>query len=142
MKFFNDALGYNMPMGIGFISLNGLVVTNAIILIDKINRNRRSGMKPYDTVIDGGKTRMVSQIVTAMTTVFGLLPTAFQDSFWGSLAWTVIWGTIVATVLTLYCIPALYYEVYLTEKIKKPFWMKRVFLFLARKVKALSGKRK
>jgi HAE1 family hydrophobic/amphiphilic exporter-1 len=69
-------------MGIGFISLMGLVVTNAIILIDKINRNREAGMSPYDMVIDGGKTRMMPQIVTALTTVFGLLPTAFQDAFW------------------------------------------------------------
>ncbi len=139
MKFFNDALGYNMPMGIGFISLNGLVVTNAIILIDKINRNRNSGMKPYDTVIDGGKTRMVSQIVTAMTTVFGLLPTAFQDSFWGSLAWTVIWGTIVATILTLYCIPALYYQVYLTDTVEKSSRRKQSISWISRKMKKMLG---
>jgi multidrug efflux pump subunit AcrB len=119
MKFFDPSIGYNMPMGIGFISLNGLVVTNAIILLDKINRNRDAGMKPYDTVIDGGKTRMIAQVVTALTTVFGLLPTAFQDPFWAGLSWTVIWGTVVATVLTLYCIPALYYEAYLHEGDKK-----------------------
>jgi Cu/Ag efflux pump CusA len=70
-------------------------------------------------VIDGGKTRMIAQVVTALTTVFGLLPTAFQDPFWAGLSWTVIWGTIVATVLTLYCIPALYYEAYLHEGDKK-----------------------
>lgn len=121
MSFINPAIGYNMPMGIGFISLMGLVVTNAIILLDKINRNRDAGMSPYNTVIDGGKTRMIPQVVTALTTVFGLLPTAFQDAFWASLSWTVIWGTIVATILTLYSIPALYYNVYLTEKKpKKP----------------------
>lgn len=119
MKFFDSSIGYNMPMGIGFISLNGLVVTNAIILLDKINRNRDAGMKPYDTVVDGGKTRMIAQVVTALTTIFGLLPTAFQDPFWAGLSWTVIWGTIVATVLTLYCIPALYYEAYLHEGEKK-----------------------
>lgn len=112
VNFFNSSVGYNMPMGIGFISLMGLVVTNAIILIDKINRNREAGMSPYDMVIDGGKTRMMPQIVTALTTVFGLLPTAFQDAFWGSLSWTVIWWTIIATILTLYSIPALYYNVY------------------------------
>lgn len=116
VKLFNPAIGYNMPMAIGFIALNGLVVTNAIILIDKINRNRSAGMKPLMTVLDGGKTRMVAQIVTALTTIFGLLPTAFQDAFWGSLSWTVICGTIVATILTLYCIPALYYETYLHDK--------------------------
>lgn len=119
MKFFDSSIGYNMPMGIGFISLNGLVVTNAIILLDKINRNRDAGMKPYDTVVDGGKTRMIAQVVTALTTIFGLLPTAFQDPFWAGLSWTVIWGTIVATVLTLYCIPALYYEAYLHDNQKK-----------------------
>jgi multidrug efflux pump subunit AcrB len=55
---------------------------------------------------------MMPQIVTALTTVFGLLPTAFQDAFWWSLSWTVIWWTIIATILTLYSIPALYYNVY------------------------------
>ncbi len=122
MKFFDSSIGYNMPMAIGFISLNGLVVTNAIIFLDKINRNKAAGMSAYDTVIDGGKTRMIAQVVTALTTIFGLLPTAFQDPFWAGLSWTVIWGTIVATVLTLYCIPALYYEVYLGEKTKKRRW--------------------
>lgn len=112
VNLFNSSVGYNMPMGIWFISLMGLVVTNAIILIDKINRNRDAGMSSYDMVIDGGKTRMMPQIVTALTTVFGLLPTAFQDAFWGSLSWTVIWWTIIATILTLYSIPALYYNVY------------------------------
>lgn len=118
MKFFDSSLGYNMPMAIGLISLNGLVVTNAIILLDKINRNKEAGMSSFDTVINGGKTRLVAQIVTALTTVFGLLPTAFADPFWAGLSWTVIWGTIVATVLTLYCIPALYYEIYLDKKQK------------------------
>lgn len=119
MKFFDTSLGYNMPMAIWLISLNGLVVTNAIILLDKINRNKEAGMTPFNTVINGGKTRLIAQVVTALTTVFWLLPSAFQDPFWAWLSWTVIWGTIIATILTLYCIPALYYQVYLWDTRKQ-----------------------
>lgn len=130
--------------GIGIISLAGVVVNNAIVLIDYTNlvRERRRDelnvpdgqFLPYDellsSIIQGGKTRLRPVLLTAITTVLGLIPLAIgmninfatlfssfdpqfyvggdNAAFWGPMAWTVIFGLTFATFLTLVIVPVMY----------------------------------
>mgnify|MGYP001428867634 FL=1 len=110
--------------GIGVISLAGVVVNNAIVLIDYINQLRRSGMGLYEALVKAGLVRFRPVMLTAMTTILGLLPMAVGVSFdfrslsweiggesaqwWGPMAVAVIFGLAVATLLTLLVVPVLY----------------------------------
>jgi multidrug efflux pump len=130
--------------GIGIISLAGVVVNNAIVLIDYTNlvrERRRDELEipdgeflPYNellnSIIQGGKTRLRPVLLTAITTVLGLIPLAIgmninfatlfssfdpqfyvggdNAAFWGPMAWTVIFGLTFATFLTLVIVPVMY----------------------------------
>lgn len=130
--------------GIGIISLAGVVVNNAIVLIDYTNlvRERKRdelGMGPKDhlpyplmiaSIVESGKTRLRPVLLTAITTVLGLIPLAIgmninfgtllssfdpqfyvggdNAAFWGPMAWTVIFGLTFATFLTLVIVPVMY----------------------------------
>jgi hydrophobic/amphiphilic exporter-1 (mainly G- bacteria), HAE1 family len=97
---------------IGLILLAGIVVNNAIVLIDLINQLRERGMEKYEAIIEGGKSRLRPILMTTMTTALGLLPLAigFGDGaeLRAPMAITVIGGLIVATMLTLIIIPVVY----------------------------------
>ena len=100
---------------IGLIMLAGIVVNNAIVLIDKIKQLSKE-KSLYDSIIEAGKARLRPIIMTTLTTVFGLLPMVvsfFSDQSAGAeirapMAITVIGGLIVSTFLTLIVIPLLY----------------------------------
>ena len=136
---------------IGIISLAGIVVNNAIVLIDYINltikRKRRAlnldasekltSSQLLECVVEGGKTRLRPVLLTAITTILGLLPLALgininfktlvtelnpnfyiggeNVAFWGPMGWAIIYGLTFATFLTLVVVPILYY---LINKIK------------------------
>ena len=128
---------------IGIISLAGIVVNNAIVLIDYTNlimqRKRvEQGLEPtvltkdliYESIVEGGKTRLRPVLLTAITTVLGLLPLAIGINinfmtlftefdpqfyiggenvvFWGPMSWTIIFGLTFATFLTLIIVPVMY----------------------------------
>ena len=97
---------------IGMIILTGIVVNNAIVLVDYINRQRRKGFSVHDAVIRAGRVRLRPILMTAITTVLGLLPLAlgFGDGgeFQVPLAVAVIGGLTTSTLLTLFVIPAAY----------------------------------
>lgn len=101
---------YSMSFGIGFIALTGIVVNIAIVFIDKINTNIARGMSPEAAVVDTGKTRLQPILLTQLNTVFGLWPTAVQDKFFAGLAYTVMFGLGITTMLTIFVIPLLYLE--------------------------------
>jgi multidrug efflux pump subunit AcrB len=130
--------------GIGIVSLAGIVVNNAIVLVDyiellKARRRKDMGLEPdaflpidiaNKCIIEGGKTRLRPVLLTAITTILGLLPLAVglnidfqglfssfspnlyfggpQVLFWGPMAWTVIFGLTFSTVLTLLIVPVMY----------------------------------
>jgi multidrug efflux pump subunit AcrB len=110
--------------GIGCISLAGVVVNNAIVLIDFINVRRREGAPTEDAIIEAGITRFRPVMLTAITTVLGLMPMAIGINFdflkwewivggessqwWGAMAISVISGLSFATLLTLIVVPTLY----------------------------------
>ena len=97
---------------IGLILLAGIVVNNAIVLIDLINQLREKGMEKVQAVIEGGKSRLRPILMTTLTTTLGLLPLAigFGDGaeLRAPMAITVIFGLVVSTLLTLVVIPAMY----------------------------------
>lgn len=97
---------------IGLILLVGIVVNNAIVLIDLINQLRQKGMEKVQAIVEGGKSRLRPILMTTLTTTLGLLPLAigFGDGaeLRAPMAITVIFGLVVSTLLTLVVIPAMY----------------------------------
>lgn len=97
---------------IGLILLAGIVVNNAIVLIDLINQYRERGMNKIKAILEGGKSRLRPIVMTTLTTTLGLLPLAigFGDGaeLRAPMAITVIAGLIVSTLLTLIVIPTMY----------------------------------
>jgi multidrug efflux pump subunit AcrB len=95
---------------LGVITLVGIVVNNAILLIDAIDANLDTGMSSAEAVIEavGRRTRPI--LLTTLTTVAGLLPLTFTSStLWPPMAWAIISGLLAATVLTLGVVPTLCY---------------------------------
>jgi multidrug efflux pump subunit AcrB len=108
----------NIPVTImvflGLIILVGIVVNNAIVLIDYINTLRRRGVEKTEAIIDAGRARLRPILMTAMTTIVGLIPMALGmgegAEIRAPMAITVIVGLSAATLLTLVVIPTLYYQ--------------------------------
>lgn len=98
----------SFPAFIGIIALSGVVVNDAIVMIDRINVNRRNGMPMFEALVDAGVSRLQPIILTTVTTVAGILPLAISDPSWGPLGFSVIFGLSFATLLTLFVIPMLY----------------------------------
>ncbi len=124
--------------GIGVISLAGVVVNNAIVLIDYINQLVKEGLELNVALIRAGAIRFRPVMLTAATTILGLLPMAIGVSFdfrsfsweiggesadwWGPMAVAVIFGLAFATMLTLVVVPVLYS---LTESMRAMFWRRK-----------------
>ena len=97
---------------IGLVALTGIVVNDALILVDFINKEAAEGRPVYEAVIDGGKRRLRPIILTSLTTVFGLAPMmaeqSFQAKFLIPMAISISFGLAFATVLTLVVVPSIY----------------------------------
>jgi hydrophobic/amphiphilic exporter-1 (mainly G- bacteria), HAE1 family len=108
----------------GFLLLVGIVVTNAIVLIDLVDNLQEKGMELRKAIIEGGSRRVRPIVMTAMTTILALTPAALElfgasSGIVGKpLALTVIGGLTASTMLTLFVIPALYLAVYGRRKSK------------------------
>ena len=87
--------------------LTGMLIKNAIVLIDQINLEIREGKDPFHAVVDSGVGRMRPVMMAALTTILGMIP-LLQDAFFISMAVTVMIGLLVATILTLIVVPVLY----------------------------------
>ena len=112
--------------GLGVISLAGIVVNNAIVLVDCIRQRREEGHGPFDAAVEAGKMRLRPVLLTATTTILGLVPMAIgysleihewppriiagaeSSAWWAPMAVAVIFGLAVATVLTLVLVPVMY----------------------------------
>lgn len=127
--FFNITLSAVMT-GVGIFSLAGIVVRNGILLIEFTDELRHRGTPVEEAVVEGGATRITPVILTALSAILGLIPlgigvnmdfeslfTNFDPkfylggdnvAFWGPLAWTIIFGLITSTFLTLLVVPAMY----------------------------------
>ncbi len=126
---FIGLLVFRMPFGIimsgiGVISLAGVVVNNAIVLLDAIRQFQARGQRAREAVVSAGMVRLRPVLLTAITTILGLLPMALKlnidflnltyqyntesSQWWQSMAVAIIFGLAIATVLTLGVVPALY----------------------------------
>ncbi|WP_327119337.1 efflux RND transporter permease subunit [Streptomyces sp. NBC_01341] len=110
-----------VPAMIGMLMLIGIVVTNAIVLIDLINQYRSQGMGVVEAVVEGGRHRLRPILMTALATIFALLPMALGVTGEGGfisqpLAVVVIGGLITSTLLTLLLVPTLYAVVELRKE--------------------------
>jgi HAE1 family hydrophobic/amphiphilic exporter-1 len=105
----------NLAVYIGAIMLAGIVVNNAIVLIDRINQLRAKGIGEIRAIISASRSRLRPITMTTLTTVLGLLPMAFDRSeganLWGPLAITVVAGLSTSTLLTLLVVPTAYFMV-------------------------------
>ncbi len=130
--------------GIGIVGLAGIVVKNAILVIDFADELRARGMKTREAVIQAGKIRIIPVLLTALAAIFALIPlaigfninfvTMFSDlnphiffggdsaRFWKPLAWTIIFGLAFAFFMTLIMVPSMYL---IAERLKRP--MRRQF---------------
>ncbi len=134
--------------GIGIISLAGVVVNNAIVLIDYIQKLRERGYSKLEAIVQGGKTRLRPVILTAITTILGLIPLTIginidfigllsgsttlnrfiqygtdSSQFWSSMGVAVIYGLLFATVLTLIVVPIMYYilsDLFVSKETEEP----------------------
>jgi multidrug efflux pump subunit AcrB len=132
--------------GVGIMALAGLVVRNGILLVEFTDLLRSQGVPVYEAIIEAAKTRMTPVLLTTMAATIGLIPlavglnidfvTMFTDlnphlyfggdnvAFWGPLSWTMIFGLIFGTFLTLILVPSMYL---LTTKLKERIakWRKK-----------------
>jgi multidrug efflux pump subunit AcrB len=92
---------------LGAMSLIGLMIKNAIVLIDEINANKSAGKSPYDATIEAGVSRLRPVLLGAGTTILGVMP-LLQDAFWVSMALTIMAGLTFGTVLTMILVPVFY----------------------------------
>lgn len=110
----------SFPALIGVLSLFGIVVTNSMFIVDKINLNRKEGMSYTEAIADAGASRMEPIILTKLCTVFGLLPITIADPLWRGLGGAIISGLLIASTIMLLFIPVLYYVWMRPEEEKRP----------------------
>ena len=104
----------NTPMGfiatLGIIALAGMIIRNSVILVHQIEHERAQGVEPWKAVIDATTHRFRPIMLTAAAAILGMIP-IMHDVFWGPMAYAIVGGLAVATVLTLVFLPALYVAV-------------------------------
>ena len=105
LLLFNKALGFVAILGV--LSLTGMIARNGVILIEQVETERKQGKESWNAVIDAAVSRFRPIMLTAISTVLGLIPIA-STIFWGPMALAIMGGLLVATVLTLIFLPALY----------------------------------
>ena len=111
-------LDFGFATFLGIVALAGIVVNDAIILIDRINYNVRVvGMQARKAVADAGISRLEPIMMTTLTTIAGVTPLAFADEFWRGLSIAIAFGIAFATFLTLGLVPILYLK--LSRKFSK-----------------------
>jgi multidrug efflux pump subunit AcrB len=96
---------------LGAMSLSGMMIKNAIVLLDQIPQEIAAGKTPYKAVVDSAVSRLMPVLNAALTTVLGMAP-LLQDVFWVGLAVTVMFGLTFGTVLTMIVVPVLYVMFY------------------------------
>ncbi|MCS7093146.1 MAG: efflux RND transporter permease subunit [Patescibacteria group bacterium] len=98
----------SFPALIGILALFGIVVKNAIVILDKINMNLSSGISYNRAIIEGAASRLEPIILTSLTTIFGLIPITLADPLWRGLGGAIITGLTFSGVIMLFFIPVIY----------------------------------
>jgi multidrug efflux pump subunit AcrB len=101
----------NRPFGfvalLGVIALMGMIMRNSVILIDQIEQERARGVPAWDAIVESAVRRMRPIVLTAAAAVLAMIPLS-RSVFWGPMAVAIMGGLIVATLLTLLALPAMY----------------------------------
>jgi len=105
LLLFNQPFGFNAILGL--IGLSGILMRNTLILIGQIHTNQAEGLDPYHAAVEATVQRARPVLLTAIAAVLAFIPLTFSV-FWGSMAFTLIGGTAIGTLLTLLFLPALY----------------------------------
>lgn len=103
-------LPFSFPTAIGVISLTGIVVNNAIVMVDTMNERRRNGLDVRHAAAYGASDRLRPILTTSITTIIGLIPLALSDAKWFPLCMAVIFGLMSATLIALLVVPGLYLQ--------------------------------
>lgn len=111
---------FQVPFGfvamLGVIALSGMIMRNSVILVDQIDQHIAQGEHPWHAVVESVVHRFRPIMLTAAAAILAMIPLT-RSTFWGPIAWSIMGGLLVATVLTLLFLPALYSAWY---GIKKP----------------------
>ncbi|MCI9877116.1 efflux RND transporter permease subunit [Pseudomonas atacamensis] len=102
---------FNQPFGInalvGLIALSGILMRNTLILIGQIHHNEQEGLAPFHALVEATVQRARPVLLTALAAILAFIPLT-HSVFWGTLAYTLIGGTFVGTIITLVFLPAMY----------------------------------
>ena len=102
---------FNQPFGInalvGLIALSGILMRNTLILIGQIHHNEQAGLDPFHAVVEATVQRARPVLLTALAAILAFIPLT-HSVFWGTLAYTLIGGTLGGTIMTLIFLPAMY----------------------------------
>lgn len=116
-------LAFGRPLGfvaiLGILALIGMIAKNAIILLSQFSDERAAGASPRDAAINAATARARPLVLTAISTVLGLIPIA-PTLFWGPMAFAIMGGLLVATLLMLVFLPVLYVTIYGDDAPKAP----------------------
>jgi multidrug efflux pump subunit AcrB len=105
LLLFHQPFGFNAILGL--IGLAGILMRNSLILVDQIHHDREAGLSLYDAIVESTVRRARPVVLTALAAMLAFIPLTFS-TFWGSLAYVLIGGIGLGTVLTLLFLPALY----------------------------------
>jgi multidrug efflux pump subunit AcrB len=112
-------LCFDQPFGfmalLGFLSLVGMQIKNAIVLVDEINAQLAAGAQPFDAVVMSGVTRLRPVMNTALTTVLGMIPLVV-DPFYSAMAVTIMCGLGFSTLVTMIVVPVNYALLYQVKR--------------------------
>ncbi|TPG27043.1 efflux RND transporter permease subunit [Variovorax guangxiensis] len=113
----------NRPFGfvalLGVIALMGMIQRNSVILIDQIESDRAAGVPAWDAIVESAVRRLRPIVLTAAAAVLAMIPLS-RSVFWGPMAVAIMGGLIVATVLTLLALPAMYAAAFRVKREEKP----------------------
>jgi multidrug efflux pump subunit AcrB len=102
----------SFPALIGVMALFGIVVTNAMFIVEKINQNRAHGMALEAAIADAGKSRLEPILLTSLTSILGLVPITIANPLWRGLGGAIISGLMFSGIIMLFFIPVMYYFIY------------------------------
>ena len=102
---------FNVPFGfvanLGVIALSGMIMRNSVILVDQIEQDEKAGKGPVEAIVGSTVRRFRPIMLTAAAAILAMIPLT-RSVFWGPMAVAIMGGLIVATVLTVFFLPALY----------------------------------
>lgn len=102
-------INLSFPGLIGIVALFGIVVKNAIILVDKINLNIKTGIPFKESIVDAGKSRIEAIFITSIVTIVGITPVTVSNETWLALGSAIIFGLALSSFFTLFIVPTLFY---------------------------------